>query len=260
VPSSSQCLPPTRFSHAPSAQHMAPNACSCSGYGENLFRCLVQPKPRESVIDSLLRFVHTDALACRHDREAVAKRQTEVHAACSLALNPVIVRGVFVLAATVPGHAIYVCLSHGNKQADCCCTSMTHLFLIQYVTDPWNGKFNCNNSHKHAMAHVRGSRSSSKTPIPQCLGFANAALCILQCCVCAVANADTFLQLHDPVLSWASQLLESKFEASDSIFGAPQSNEAVAAVESFLKGPPLSPLFPHQHAHRCSHHYSYCVP
>ena len=40
----------------------------------------MQPKPRPLVIETLCRFLHTDALTCKHDSQAVAQRQAKVNA------------------------------------------------------------------------------------------------------------------------------------------------------------------------------------
>ncbi len=44
------------------------------------------------------------------------------------------------------------------------------------------------------------------------------------------------IQAHEPVVEWLSQQLGTEFEINRSIFGAPQSEEAVQAVKIFLEG------------------------
>ena len=44
------------------------------------------------------------------------------------------------------------------------------------------------------------------------------------------------LQIYSPVVQWAAAELGAQFSASDSIFGAQQPEETVAAVRSFLEG------------------------
>ena len=74
----------------------------------------LQPKPRPLVMESLCRFLHTDALTCKHDNETVARKQSEV--GCSHAVH---IRPWEHYASPSPRASIPQALHCPSDPADC---------------------------------------------------------------------------------------------------------------------------------------------
>lgn len=59
-------------------------------------------------------------------------------------------------------------------------------------------------------------------------------ICMLQGCA-VLTQPLAAPQVFDPVLAWARDRFSAEFQVDDSIFGAPQPEEAVAALRQYLE-------------------------